>query len=89
MSEQLTNEQLDAIETRAREKRAKALILVAAGSMSREDFQDIENTLALVDALRAARTERGRVVAVTRHRDVTLTTYEKDALAALEKILND
>lgn len=79
MSEQLTNDQIDAIETRAREKRAKALMLVSAGSMSREDFQDIENTLALVDELRAARAERGHIVAVTRHRDVTLTTYERGA----------
>jgi hypothetical protein len=48
---------LDAIEARARAKRANAALLVAPGYLSREDFQDIENTLALVDALRRARAE--------------------------------
>jgi hypothetical protein len=77
MSE-LTNDQLDDIERRLNE--FDAMVSGNAVLADRKQLQEevsIAEWRAVIGALRRVRTERGRVVAVTRHRDVTLTTYER------------
>jgi hypothetical protein len=79
VSEQLTNDQLDDIERRLNE--FDAMVSGNAVLADRKQLQEevaIAEWRSVIGALREARAERGRVVNVTRHRDVTLTTYERD-----------